>query len=159
MERRRGPFGVEIRHGSWEERLRSLLDAERAAASVRERTALVVEGRPEADGLAQIITPHLGEDLARFEATPGLLLLTEQLEALREADEKQPFLAICVAGTGNRKDGIRAAWKLGSLKDRLWVFIHDATPASGLVPTVGEHVRRYLDIVEGLAFTEGPRGR
>ena len=32
-----------------------------------------------------------------------------------------------------------------------------AVPPSGLVPTIGEKVKRYLDVIDGLAFMEGPR--
>ncbi|MHC4392934.1 MAG: hypothetical protein ACYTFT_02405 [Planctomycetota bacterium] len=158
---RRGPK-VEIKRGSWEERLAAMLAEERARTPERAgHVALIIEGRPEAAALAELILGHLGAaTVHRIEAQPGLLLLTEELAALQAVEETSPLLCVCVAGSACRKDGIKAAWKLSPvLKDRLWIFIHDVTPKAGLPPTVGAHVRRYLDVIEGLAFSEGPGPR
>lgn len=157
MQPRRGPFGFEVKHGSWKARLADLLDEERRRRPEARGVALVVEGREEPGNLAATLAPLLGADVQRLEGPPGLLNLTELVSDLASLEAEAPLLAVAVSGTANRKDGIRAAWKLGALTDRLWIFIHEAAPPSGLVPTVGQHVHHYLDIIEAAAYGEGPK--
>jgi hypothetical protein len=154
---------VEIQRGSWEQRLREI-DAESRAAmgtlpagAARPRWAMLVEVGETTGTLARTITTTLqGEIFAIFAPDTPLHLgpLLPQLKALHAA---QPFVGMCVVGTGDREDGRKAAWQLGSLCDLPWIFAHPATPSPGLVPTVGEKVKRYIDVIEGLAFSEGPK--
>lgn len=172
---------LEIRRGSWEDRLREL-DAEAAAAG--RRWALVVE--PGAEALAERVIPYLRGPIkvvppappkaegaaqpakdggpqapppgrARCPPAGETLPLTAVLPRLTELDADSPLAGVCVCGTGDRADGRKAAWQLEALSDRLWLFVHRTSPPSGLVPTVGEKVRKYLEVIDGLAFREGPR--
>lgn len=161
VEHRRGPYAVEIRRGSWEERLLELIAGARREHPERDRALLLVEGRESAGPLADLLERALPESLAvqRWTAhNPGLLCLTDEVERLLGANEADDVLLVAIAGSASRKDGIKAAWKLQPLADRLWVFVHDAIPPAGLPPTVGDHVAHFLDVVEGLAFMEGPKG-
>lgn len=145
-EERRGPQ-VEIRRGSWEERLEELLGP-------AERIALVVEAGDENAKLADAIRPRLRGPV-EIAAGPAPLKISGVIAALIAAAPE----AICVVGEGDREDARRAGFHLGPLAGRLWIFVHKAAPPSGLVPTIGEKVARYLEVIEGLAFSEGPRGR
>jgi hypothetical protein len=148
-QQRRGPE-VEIRRGSWEERLAELL----AGAA---RSALVLEPGPANAALAAAIRPRLPAPL-EIAAPAAPLRISDVLPALLAADAESPLAAICVVGQGDRDDARKAGFRLGPLAARLWIFVHRAAPPSGLVPTIGEKVARYLDVIDGLAFSEGPRG-
>lgn len=143
---RRGPE-IEIRRGSWEERL---------AAIVREagpgRWAFVVEAG--ADALADLVRARLPEP--PIEIRPASVPV-KMSEALAEIERVPGVAGVCVAGQGDRQDARRASFRLGRLAALPWVFVHRAAPPSELVPTIGEKVVRYLAVIEGLAFTEGPR--
>jgi hypothetical protein len=141
---------IEIRRGSWEERLAELL---RDCPAGR-RFALVVE--PGAEPLAALVRGRLPGPL-EIAGTGAPLKVSEVLAALEEADAKGPLAGVCIAGQGDREDARRAGFRLGALAERLWVFVHRAVPPSGLVPTIGEKVARYLDVIDGAAFMEGPR--
>jgi hypothetical protein len=104
------------------------------------------------------VKPLLGEDVLAIQAKESPLKLSAVLPELLEAHAQEPLVGVCVVGTGDREDGRKAGWQLGPLAARPWVFAHTLTPPSGLVPTVGEKVVRYLEVIEGLAFSEGPKG-
>ena len=159
---RRGPQ-VEIKRGSWEERLREI-DADARASmgtlppgTPRPRWALLVEVGERTGALAKSITTVLGEEVFAIFAPDSPLKLGPMLPQLKALHASEPFVGVVVVGTGDREDGRKAAWQLGTLCDLPWVFAHAASPPPGLVPTVGEKVKHYLDVIEGLAFSEGPK--
>ena len=145
----------EIKRGSWEERLAELL-RERPG-----RAAIAVEAGEANARLAAIVRARLPGAVEIEAGGAAPVKVSELLPALERADAAGPgpLAAICVVGDGDRADARKAGFRLGALAERLWIFVHRAAPPSGLVPTIGEKVARYLEVVEGVAFSEGPRDR
>lgn len=143
-ERRFGP-AVEIQRGSWEARL---LELRKEGG----RFALLVEPGEENRALADLVRPRL-PGAVEVAARAAPLRISE---AIPDLIAMEPLDAICVVGAGDRADARKAGFRLGTLAARLWIFVHRAVPPSGLVPTIGEKVARFLEIIDGAAFREGP---
>ncbi len=159
---REGPR-VEIKRGSWEERLREIDARARSARAAAPaaggppRWALVVEPSPASGPLVAAVRPLLGEDVLAIQAKDAPLKLSTVLDRLKEADAEDPLVGVCVVGTGDRDDARKAGWNLDRLARREWVFAHASVPPSALVPTIGEKVDHFLDVIDGIAFMEGPK--
>lgn len=176
MDIRRGPQ-VEIKRGSWEERLREIdreARAELAKAAAPPpsknfledgpsgpspssfRWVLIIEPGDGASPLVAAVKPILGEDVLTLLGKEAPVKVGALLPRLLEAHAQEPLVGVAVVGKGDRADAKEAGWKLGPLALRPWVFLH-ADPTSDLVPTIGEKVVRFMDVIGGIAFMEGPK--
>jgi hypothetical protein len=161
MSNREGPR-VEIQRGDWEDRLQQIDAVARAELRKVEtpeapRWALVVESTPESGKILGRIKPLLGDDVLTIQARETPVKISSVLQRLKDANDAEPLVGVCVIGTGDREDARKAGWDLGKLATRPWVFAHTSVPPSGLVPTIGEKVVRFLEIIDGIAFMEGPK--
>lgn len=162
MSTREGPR-VEIKRGSWEDRLREIDAQARAAlksapaAEDPPRWALVIEPGAGAGALVAVVKPLLGDDVLAIQGKESPLKISTVLPRLLEAHAADPLVGICVIGAGDRDDARKAGWEIGPLAGREWVFAHASVPPSGLVPTIGEKVGHYLEIIDGIAYSEGPK--
>jgi hypothetical protein len=162
VDTRFGPQ-VEIKRGSWEERLKEI-DREARAALAREtgkepaelRWALLVEPGEGSGPLVARVKPLLGEDVLTLLGKEAPVKVGAHLARLLEAHAEEPLVGVAVIGIGDREDARAAGWKLGDLARRPWVFAHPG-PKCDLPATIGEKVERFLQVIDGIAFMEGPK--